>query len=70
MEEHSELVLLSSSLLTIPQVMKRLRLGRTKVYELIGREGLPVLRFGRAIRVSPTSLEQWLMQREQGSMSA
>jgi excisionase family DNA binding protein len=34
------------------------------VYELIAREGLPVVRFGRAVRVSVTSLQQWIEQRE------
>ena len=56
-------------LLTISDVAKMLSLGRTKVYELIATEGLPVMRFGRAIRVSPTSLQRWLQQREQ-SLSA
>ncbi len=52
-------------LLTIPQVAASLCLGRTKVYELIDAEGLPVVRFGRAIRVSPASLKEWLDQRIQ-----
>ncbi len=56
-------------LLTIPQVAATLRLGRTKVYELIDREGLPVLRFGRAVRVSPVSLKQWLEGREKQSIA-
>jgi len=56
-------------LLTISEAAKMLSLGRTKVYELIATEGLPVVRFGRAIRVSPTSLQRWLQQREQ-SLSA
>jgi excisionase family DNA binding protein len=56
-------------LLNIPQVAKALGLGRTKVYELIAMEGLPVIRFGRAVRVSHLSLQQWLAQREQ-SLSA
>ncbi len=45
-------------LLTVPQVAKLLNLGRTKVYELIGTKQLPVVRFGRAVRVSsaPTNL--------------
>jgi excisionase family DNA binding protein len=51
-------------LLTIPQVAAMLGLGRTKVYELIDREGLPVIRFGRAVRVSSLSLQQWLAERE------
>ena len=45
-------------LLNITQVAKTLGLGRTKVYELIANEGLPVLRFGGAPRVSCTSLQQ------------
>jgi excisionase family DNA binding protein len=52
-------------LLTIPQVAAMLGIGRTKVYELIDREGLPVIRFGRAVRVSPLSLQQWVAQREE-----
>lgn len=51
-------------LLTIPQVMKTLRLGRTMIYQLIDKEGLPVLHFGRAVRVSYASLQEWIKQRE------
>jgi excisionase family DNA binding protein len=53
-------------LLNMKQVTKTLGLSRTKVYALIATEGLPVVRFGRAVRVSPTSLQRWLAQREQG----
>jgi excisionase family DNA binding protein len=56
-------------LLTIPQVAKLLSLGRTKVYELIDREQLPVVRFGRAVRVSPAALQRWLEQREGQSVA-
>ena len=52
-------------LLNVPQVMKLLGLSRSKVYKLIRLEGLPVVRFGRSVRVSPTSLQQWLVEREQ-----
>ena len=51
-------------LLTVSQVAEMLSLGRTKVYELIATEGLPVVRFGKAVRVSPTSLQQWLERRQ------
>ncbi len=54
-----------SLLLTIPQVMKLLRLGRTKIYQLIDKEGLPVMRFGRAVRVPNSSLQTWLKRREE-----
>jgi excisionase family DNA binding protein len=56
-----------SLLLNIPQVMDLLGLSRSKVYKLIQFEGLPVLRFDRAVRVSRTSLQQWLVEREQQS---
>ncbi len=51
-------------LLTISQVAKSMNLGRTKIYELIATEGLPTVRFGRAVRVSPISLQQWLQRRQ------
>jgi excisionase family DNA binding protein len=52
-------------LLSIPDVATALGLGRTKVYELIAQEELPVIRFGRAVRVSAASLHKWVEQREQ-----
>ena len=56
-------------LLTVTQVAKTLGLSRTKVYALIASEGLPVVRFGRAVRVSPASLQQWVQRREQVSVA-
>jgi excisionase family DNA binding protein len=60
-------VMLQPLLLSIPEVCKSLRLSRTKVYDLIASEGLPIMRFGRAVRVSHTSLQQWIERREQGA---
>ena len=54
-------------LLTIPEAAMSLRLSRAKVYRLIDFEGLPVVRFGRAVRVSVKALEQWVEQREQSA---
>jgi excisionase family DNA binding protein len=54
-------------LLTIPQVANALNLGRTKVYELIWKENLPVQKFGRAVRVSKEDLQRWLDERNQNS---
>ena len=51
-------------LLNIPEVAASLRLSRAKVYQLIDGEGLPVIRFGRAVRVSVAALERWLEARE------
>ena len=60
----SDEIVVRPLLLTIPQVMKSLGLGRNKVYDLIQKEGLPVLRFGRAVRISYVALQQWLEQRQ------
>lgn len=51
-------------LLTIGQMARILGIGRTKSYELL-REGMPVVRIGRALRISSTSLETWIAEHEQ-----
>ena len=50
-------------LLCIPDVARILQLSRPKVYDLINFEGLPVMRFGRAVRVSPRALQRWMDKR-------
>jgi len=62
-EQQNEAVSLPH-LWTVAQVSKALNLGRTKVYELIWKEHLPVQRFGRAVRISPAELLRWLAERE------
>ena len=52
-------------LLDIPGVCRSLCLSRATVYRLIYYEGLPVLHFGRASRVS--ALQRWLEQREKSA---
>jgi excisionase family DNA binding protein len=52
-------------LLSIPDVAASLGLCRSKVYELIAKEGLPVIRFGRSVRISAASLQKWVEEREQ-----
>jgi excisionase family DNA binding protein len=52
-------------LLNIAQTSQMLGLGRTKIYALIASEGLPVVHFGRAIRVPYASLQSWIKQREE-----
>ena len=47
-------------LLSIPEVARSLSVSRSTVYKLIDVEGLPVVRFGRAVRVRVIALEQWV----------
>ena len=51
-------------LLTIPAVAKMLNVSRPTVYVLIDMEGLPIIRFGRSVRISPVSLQKWLNSHE------
>jgi excisionase family DNA binding protein len=60
-------LVVQSILMSIPEAARSLRLSRAKVYQLIAVEGLPVVRFGRAVRVCRSSLERWVQQREQGA---
>ena len=50
-------------LLRIPEVAAELRLGRSSVYQLIQAGELPVVRIGRAVRVSRADLEAWVDER-------
>lgn len=60
-ESDSELL---QPLLTIADVMQLLKVSRPTVYILI-REGLPVIKFGRAVRFAPGSVGRFVAQREQ-----
>ena len=56
-------------LLTVEQVAQALNFSRSKVYELITVGDLPVLRFGKSVRVRVSALERWLDLQEQNSIS-
>ena len=50
---------------TVLEAANVLRLSRAKVYQLIEREGLPTVHFGRAVRVPVDLLQDWLRERIQ-----
>jgi excisionase family DNA binding protein len=52
----------SALLLTVKDVMRELNLGRSKVEALMKHEGLPVIRFGRAVRIPADELKQWVRE--------
>jgi excisionase family DNA binding protein len=60
--EHTSLQV--QTLLTLPVVAQMLCVSRPTVYWLIDNEGLPVIRLGRSVRVSPVSLQNWLTEHE------
>ena len=55
-------------LLRIPEVAETLGIGRSKIYEIIASGELPTVRVGRAVRISVTTLQKWVEEREQQNM--
>ncbi|HLH70449.1 MAG TPA: helix-turn-helix domain-containing protein [Candidatus Dormibacteraeota bacterium] len=47
-------------LLRVEEVAELLRVGRTKVYQLLARGELPVVRIGRSVRVPRRRLLAWI----------
>lgn len=46
--------------LTVDEAAKFLRIGRSQLYDAIGRKEIPHQRIGRSIRLSKTALVAWL----------
>jgi excisionase family DNA binding protein len=55
-------------LLRMPEVAEALGIGRTKIYEIIATGELPTVRVGRSVRISVTTLQKWVEEREQHNM--
>jgi excisionase family DNA binding protein len=47
-------------LLTIPEAAAELSLGRTTIYALLARGELDAVRVGRAVRITPRALEDFI----------
>jgi excisionase family DNA binding protein len=50
-------------LLRVEEVARMLGIGRSTVFEMIGRRELPVLRIGRLVRVPRHALDEWIAER-------
>ncbi len=50
-------------LLTVAEAAAILRIGRTKVYELVRTRSLPVVRLGKAIRIPRAELERYILEK-------
>ncbi len=56
--------------LTIQEAARALHLSPQTIYNLMDREGLPSVHFGKARRVPIDSLRDWLKQREEAQRSS
>ena len=50
-------------LLRVEEVARMLGIGRSTVFEMIGRHELPVLRIGRLVRIPRHALDEWVAAR-------
>jgi excisionase family DNA binding protein len=50
-------------LLTPRELGALLRLGKNKTYQLLASGEIPVIRFGRALRVPRAAVEDWIRRR-------
>ncbi|MFD4140829.1 helix-turn-helix domain-containing protein [Streptomyces sp. NPDC058572] len=57
------MVTVTDELLTVPEVMARLKVGRTAVYDLIRTRRLPSLTIGRSRRIPADALRAFLASR-------
>ncbi|MGW6023706.1 helix-turn-helix domain-containing protein [Streptomyces sp. NPDC055099] len=53
----------TAQLLTVPEVMARLKLGRSKVYDLIRSKRLVSITEGRARRIPESSIQDYIRER-------
>ncbi|MGI8828006.1 MAG: helix-turn-helix transcriptional regulator [Chloroflexota bacterium] len=53
---------MSDTLLTVKDVAIRLAIGRTAVYELIGRGDPRTIKIGRARRIPESVLDEWITE--------
>jgi len=66
MSEHTSIPP-QSLLWTVKQTMQELQVGRSKFYRLVNQEGLPLIRSGRWVRVSPDALKRWIEEHKSKS---
>ncbi|MGW7272215.1 helix-turn-helix domain-containing protein [Streptomyces sp. NPDC054864] len=52
----------TAELLTVPEVMERLKLGRSKVYDLIRTHRLPSFTIGRARRIPAEAVQHFIRE--------
>lgn len=47
-------------LLTVEDIRKNLKISRTKAYELINKSNMPIIKFGKLIRIIKKDYIKWL----------
>jgi excisionase family DNA binding protein len=55
-----DVIELNVRLLRVEEASGILRIGRTKIYELMARGELPVVRMGRSVRIPLRGLQEWI----------
>ena len=50
-------------LVTVPEAAKILQIGRRQLWEIVWRDEIPVVRFGRSVRIARVALETFVLER-------
>ena len=58
------------ALLRVDEAATYLAIGRTTLYELIGRGELPTVHIGRSVRVPTAAIKQWIQGRSGSSATS
>ena len=53
--------------LKVPEMAEKLRIARSRAYELVGNGEIPSVKIGHSIRVNRRELEKWLEEQHQPS---
>lgn len=53
-------------LLSVDEAGQALGIGRSAVYQLLAQEELPVVRFGRAVRIPMAAIESYIRRHSEG----
>lgn len=54
-------------MLSVPQACEAMEVGKTRLYELIASGSLPVIRWGRNIRIPVKEIEKWIEENKAAS---
>jgi len=50
-------------LLSVPQMARRLSIGKTQAWAIVGRGEVPVIKIGRSTRVPKDAVDDWALSR-------
>lgn len=60
---------MDDALMTVPEAARLARLGKSTMYVLAARGDIPVVRFGKSVRIRRATLLRWIESNEVGDIA-